>query len=522
MRPTLLATALCHILVAEASAQHDAHRLFSLVDPLPGDRRFGEAAALAGDVDRDGHVDVIVGSPALNAGRAYVFSGRTGALIHNLSGSASTWFGYSVSGAGDVDRDGHADVVVGDPAAQKVVVFSGRTGGSIWTLVAQGPPQFRRFGYAVADAGDVNRDGHADILVGAPSASTFAGEAIVFSGRDGTVIHTLRGDWTGDYLGLAVDGVGDTNGDGYPDVAAGAPFAGLGQSNYQKGMVRVYSGRDGSVLHTIIGTATNELLGFCVGRGGDVDRDGSPDVVVGAIGARRVDVYSGRSGQRIQSFTGPPNEWFGASCAGAGDIDGDGHADFIGAVSYDNVPSSPGLSRVISGRTGQVLMTLRGHKLSGGGDVNGDGYPDIIAGSWEQKGVCFVYSGKALSLRSDVHEIALPAGGTQNLALEAGSAHANRSYWIVGSMTGVKPGITLQGVHIPLNPDLYTDLLLTNVNAPGLTRFRGVLDANGAATAAIQIPSSLPPGSVTLNHAFVVYTGGAFHMASNAVPLGLR
>ena len=82
-------------------------------------------------------------------------------------------------------------------------------------------------------------------------------------------------------------------------------------------------------------------------------------------------------------------------------------------------------------------------------------------------------------------------GGTQKLTVNAGKAHANRLYWIFGSMTGTSPGINLLGVHIPLNPDLYTDLAMGAVNGKEFTNFRGTLDANGLAIASFNVPSQL-------------------------------
>ena len=77
------------------------------------------------------------------------------------------------------------------------------------------------------------------------------------------------------------------------------------------------------------------------------------------------------------------------------------------------------------------------------------------------------------------------------------------------------------GLHIPLIPDFYTDFLMVNPNAPNLVGFRGTLSATGSATAAIQIPAAVS-GAFTLHHAFIVYTGGSIHMASNASTLWVK
>jgi hypothetical protein len=129
-----------------------------------------------------------------------------------------------------------------------------------------------------------------------------------------------------------------------------------------------------------------------------------------------------------------------------------------------------------------------------------------------------------VALYGDVHEVRIATGGTQKFTVNAGKAHANRLYWIFGSITGTQPGVNLLGVHIPLNPDLYTNVAMAAVNTNVFTKFRGALDAKGLATALFRVPANLPlPWGFTFHHAYVVYdASGKFYMASNAVPLRLR
>ncbi|MHC4078843.1 MAG: VCBS repeat-containing protein, partial [Planctomycetota bacterium] len=130
-------------------------------------------------------------------------------------------FGRSVSGAGDVNKDGYQDLIVGGwDVAQ---VFSGKDGKILYDLKGNGA-----FGRSVSGAGDVNRDGYADVIVGAYADSKKAreaGSAWVFSGKDGAVLYTFYGDGTVvGHFGSSVSGAGDVNKDGYPDLIVGAEW----------------------------------------------------------------------------------------------------------------------------------------------------------------------------------------------------------------------------------------------------------------------------------------------------------
>ena len=108
--------------------------------------------------------------------------------------------------------------------------------------------------------------------------------------------------------------------------------------------------------------------------------------------------------------------------------------------------------------------------------------------------------------------------------VDAGKQHAGKSYAIFGSITGTSPGITLSGIHIPLNVDPYTDFTIWNPGSTFFTNFNGTLNSNGEATASFNVPANLPTlPSFTLHHAYIVFDGsGKIYMASNAVPLHLK
>lgn len=222
------------------------------------------------------------------------------------------------------------------------------------------------FGYSVGAVGDVNGDGRADVIVGARDASpgglALAGTATVYSGLDGSTLFTLTGDSAGDSFGVAVAGIGDMDGDGFPDVAVGASFDDTTAfANDNVGSVRVFSGRTGIQLLKILGPQGFDTFGASVGPAGDWNADGVPDIVAGALNftanlfgtmlprAGYVGVYSGANGALIKSFNGiAKDENFGWSVDGGQDIDGDGFPDIV--------VGTPGGSTGLGGVAGHAQM----------------------------------------------------------------------------------------------------------------------------------------------------------------------
>lgn len=211
------------------------------------DGYFGSAVDGIGDVDGDGFDDVAIGERG--GTNLWIYSGADGSTIRVHASSSGFFPGRNVAGIGDVDGDEVPDYAAGSPISQilpatnvgRVRVYSGLDGGVLHEFTGQNAGDF--FGSALAAAGDVDRDGVPDILIGTPSSfAAGPGRAEIYSGADWSLLQTFQSGVTDDGFGRSVAGIGDTNGDGVPDVVIG--FNGSNKSTYRTGAVRIYSGLD--------------------------------------------------------------------------------------------------------------------------------------------------------------------------------------------------------------------------------------------------------------------------------------
>ncbi len=347
-----------------------------------------------------------------------------------LSGeTTNSYFGYSVSGAGDVNGDGYDDVIVGAYVyatyTGRAYLYMGSSSGVSDTAetTLSGSSRSDGFGRSVSGAGDVNGDGYDDVIVGAYGARTSDGEAYVYagssSGLSSTPETTLTGASAG-FLGLSVSGAGDVNGDGYDDVIVGEH----GVSSLT-GKARVYHGSSSGVSTTattvLSGLTTRSWFGWSVSDAGDVNGDGYDDVIVGAYnydsGVGQAYVFSGSSSgvssTASTTLSASSSAYFGWSVSGAGDVDSDGYDDvivgsygdasFVGAA-YVYHGSSSGLSSAASTTlSGETTSNDFGRSVSGAGDIDGDGYDDVIVGAdgySTSTGRAYVFSGSSSGLSS--------------------------------------------------------------------------------------------------------------------------
>ena len=387
--------------------------------------------------------------------------------------------GISVSGVGDLNGDGISDIVVGavraDPnsnsnAGETYVIFGGATVGSSGNVelsnlngsngfVINGNNASDQSGSSVSDLGDINGDGFADLIIGAlaadPNGNSGAGESyVVFGGNavgstgsidlsnlNGSDGFVLNGITANDRSGRSVSGAGDINGDGLDDLIIGADGANAngvtdaGVSYVVFGSISVGSSGnfelsdiDGNNGFVVNGINTSDVSGFPVSGAGEVNSDGTDDLIIGATGgdpngnsgAGESYVVFGGAGLGISGSielsdldgsngfvingvdTGDQSSY---SISAAGDINGDGVVDLvIGAIGGDpNGKNDAGESYVVFGGSGLgsagtlelsapngidhfVIRGIdandsSGVSVSGVGDINGDGVDDLIIGA---------------------------------------------------------------------------------------------------------------------------------------------
>lgn len=322
--------------------------------------QLGLGIEAAGDVNRDGTPDVVAGAPG--AGKAYVFSGKDGATLHTFEAEdPGDVFGRKVSDVGDYNDDGYADVLVGAPKndaggqdAGRAYVYSGRDGALLLTLTGESAgDQFGSSGAGFCDAK------HKFIVVGAPGAGPKKqGRTYVYSGPKGELKFTIDADPSGVALGsMFVSVVGDLDADGVPDVyASDWSDSSAGPST---GRVYLHSGADGHRLFELSGEAAGDGFGIGPADAGDVDKDGHDDLIVGAwqhAGAAasggKVYLYSGKDGTLKRGITcRVPGDTFGFDATGIGDVDGDGTIDFLLTSAWSSINGfRSGRMFIVSGR----------------------------------------------------------------------------------------------------------------------------------------------------------------------------
>jgi hypothetical protein len=271
-------------------------------------------------------------------------------------------FGADVAGVGDVNGDGFDDIAVGAPDASNgqpgegmAFLWLGTPTGPepdpVWSAESDQPSA--RFGQSVAPAGDVNGDGFADVAVGAPyfdNGEINEGRAYVYlgsaAGLDTVPAWTAESNVVSGFFGRSPTAAGDVNGDGFGDLIVGQ--CGLDLQRFDDCRAHVYLGGPAGLAATPVWTAlstqVDSLFGITVARAGDVDADGFGDVLVGAYAQSDSDPDEGLAFLYLGSAAGP-------------------HATPDWSASPDEPSARFGIS------------------LASAGDINGDGFGDVLIGA---------------------------------------------------------------------------------------------------------------------------------------------
>jgi FG-GAP repeat protein len=510
---------LASFVVALATPRTHGQELLARVFGQESYDYFGWSITAGGpDLDGDGFAEIAVGA-LLNAsshgsgvGAAYVLSGRDFTTLHTIYGSNDDdSLGAALAWCDDLDGDGLEDLVVGVPGYDSTASDAGRVeiySTATWTLLRSfdGVSDSGALGGALARLADMDGDGVAELLVGAPGEDNGAGmkgSVYVYSGASGTLLQKLTASGTRSF-GAAVADVGDVDGDGVNDIGAGAPNTIYpGPHDRNAGAAFVFSGADGSLLLHWYGAAYQytsyyygEYFGVGIGAAGDVDGDGRTDVWVSTLeglysAPAFVAIYSGATGATIRTLDGPKHQ---LDATTVGDLDGDGVTDFaIGGVIQVGGPRSyRGAVTLVSGGDGRELW--RGDE------------PDSLG-----------WYGKALAAMEDVNhdgrsELAVSAAGDSTVANLAGRLDllGGNDFWLdVQSSHRPRAGDTLTLTALEGPPGNLVGLFLTAVNgAPTFALLQlTTFDATGQAQWSSTVPNGFAGASFALRSLAIGGTG---------------
>lgn len=458
-------------------------------------------------LDADGAPDFV----AHEGGTIAFYSGTSGALLLRIPAGLPSGYDRLLM-MGDTDGDLVSEILLTNFAARQVRVYSGASGTLRYSITGS----TFTFGCAAAVIGDVTGDRVADFLLSDPdskdwSTNGFRGATSLYSGADGTLVrtHQIVDAWSASWAGRRVSQAGDVDRDGVPDYLIGAPF-----SDQYRGTCSIISGASGGLIRVLANPHPSEGgFGIGVALAGDCDADGVPDQAVitpfVAGGTMpRIAVFAGIDGTLLWEALAlqPYSHRFGKTLLGGWDWNGDGMEDLVVSdPDHLSVEGRRGAVHLLSGRDGGVLASRYGElsptsyaeQLTWLGDQNRDGLPEFgIASPRDDLGTGIAH-GRVQSfswhqgLSSSADTFSAGSGGHVRFLIDLPSNMAGEGYVLLASRTG--PGPTpFRGVSVPLTLDA---LLLRTASSPprALRGSVGVLDPAGNA----RVTLTVPPGAAS-------------------------